>query len=245
MAVRRASWRFAALLGVLAATCAGALVAAGHDGTRAARDLRHRPSAALSTLQRHHRVSPSTTSTTAPTTTTIPATQTSELPSAATGRFQAEMLALFQAIRLGTASIATSAFFPEAAYVRLKAIADPASDYESRLMAEYRLDIAAAHAYLGVGARQAEFVGVTVPVQEAAWIPPGACANRIGYWHDPGARLLYREGGTLRSIGIASLISWHGVWYVVHLGGVLRPSTTGLVDAPALGPGDAGPPGGC
>ena len=47
------------------------------------------------------------------------------------------------------------------------------------------------------------------------------------------------------SIGIASLISWRGRWYVVHLGAVLRSGQAGVVDQPADGPGTPGPPGGC
>jgi hypothetical protein len=51
--------------------------------------------------------------------------------------------------------------------------------------------------------------------------------------------------GQLQSIGIASLISWRGQWYVVHLGAVVRGTTTGIVDDPAPGTGTTGPPGGC
>ena len=46
------------------------------------------------------------------------------------------------------------------------------------------------------------------------------------------------------SFGIASLISWRGVWYVVHLGAISRTSVTGVVDDPTIGPGTFGPPGG-
>jgi hypothetical protein len=66
---------------------------------------------------------------------------------------------------------------------------------------------------------------------------PG-CAGR-------GARVVYREHGKERSFGIASLISWRGVWYVVHLGAVQRTGVTGIVDQPTAGPGVPGPPGGC
>ena len=79
----------------------------------------------------------------------------------------------------------------------------------------------------------------------AAWVYPGACHNKIGYWHVPGARVVYRVHGQERSFGIASLISWRGVWYVVHLGAVQRTVVTGIVYQPAAGPGVPGPPGGC
>ena len=41
------------------------------------------------------------------------------------------------------------------------------------------------------------------------------------------------------------MISWRGVWYVVHLGAVLRSAAVGEVYQPAAGRGVAGPPGGC
>ncbi|MDA8297076.1 MAG: hypothetical protein M0004_10935 [Actinomycetota bacterium] len=171
--------------------------------------------------------------------------QTTALPSGNSPQFVAAMHALFSAISSGVARRAMVAFFPESAYLRLKAISDPAADYRSRLVADYDADIAAAHRFLGPAAARASFAAVTVPAGEAAWIPPGYCYNSIGYWHDPGARLDYRVGGQLRSIGIASLISWRGEWYVVHLGAVLRSSGGGIVDSPAVGAGVPGAPGGC
>ena len=82
-------------------------------------------------------------------------------------------------------------------------------------------------------ARGARLVRVIVPESEAAWVYPGVCYNSIGYWHVGGARVVYTEHGQERSFGIASLISWRGVWYVVHFGEVLRPVVTGVVDQPA------------
>jgi hypothetical protein len=82
-------------------------------------------------------------------------------------------------------------FFPEQAYVQVKAVNSPAADYQIRLVTHFDLDVAAAH----------PLVGVT------------------------------------RSFGIASLISWRGYWYVVHLGAVEPPAGQGVVDAPAVGNG--------
>lgn len=171
--------------------------------------------------------------------------QTRALPSAHTRVFRAEMTDLWAAVMTGHARLAAQAFFPLAAYTQIKAIAGPAADWHSRLFGDFRLDVAAAHRYLGPGARHATLVRVIVPAAGAAWINPGVCANSGGYWHVGGARLVYREHGQVRSIGIASLISWRGRWYVVHFGAVLRASASGVVDAPAAGPGVPGPPGGC
>jgi hypothetical protein len=172
-------------------------------------------------------------------------TQTRTLPSPHTRVFRAEMTDLWAAVVTGRASLAAQSFFPLAAYTQVKAIADPAADWESRLLADFRLDVAAAHRYLGRGARHDTLIRVVVPTAEAAWIGPGACYNAVGYWHVGGARLVYRYHGQQRSIGIASLISWRGRWFVVHFGAVLRAGPGGVVDAPATGPGVPGPAGGC
>ncbi len=84
-----------------------------------------------------------------------------------------------------------------------------------------------------------------MPELEAEWVPPGACYNSVGYWHVGGARIVYKVRGQERSIGIASLISWRGRWYVVHFGAVLRPVVAGEVDEPSDGEGIPGPAGGC
>jgi len=134
-------------------------------------------------------------------------------------------------------AFAMPAFFPEAAYLQVKAIADPAADWRDRLVGGFAADIAAAHALLGAGAAGARLLAVNVPENYAHWVPPGVCYNTVGYWEVPNARLVYREHGQVRSFGIASMISWRGVWYVVHLGAVLRSGTGGVVDDPSVGPG--------
>jgi hypothetical protein len=155
------------------------------------------------------------------------------------------MTDLWMAVRTGKPRYGRPAFFPLAAYTQVKAIPAPAADWHHRLFGDFRLDVAAAHALLGKNARSARLVRVIVPAAAASWIVPGVCANSAGYWHVAGARVVYRKGGRIRSFGIASLISWRGVWYVVHFGAVLRNSAVGVVDQPAAGTGVTGPPGGC
>ena len=168
--------------------------------------------------------------------------QTRALPSTDSAAFRAAMQDLWLAVTTGNPRLALPAFFPLAAYQQVKAIADPATDWDDRLWYDFTLDVGAAHRVVDPDAR---LVRVIVPVSDAAWVDPGACYNSIGYWHVPGARVIYQQGGQERSFGIASLISWRGVWYVVHFGAVLRSAPTGIVDQPALGPGVPGPPGGC
>ena len=170
----------------------------------------------------------------------LPQTQT--FPSAHTQVFDAEMTDLWTAVLTSRPQLAIQSFFPLTAYTQLKAIYDAAGDWHNRLFADFGLDIDAAHRFLAGGAR---LVQVIVPSADAAWVGPGVCSNSVGYWHVGGARLVYRQNGQLRSIGIASLISWRGRWYVVHFGAVLRDATVGIVDDPAPGTGVPGPAGGC
>jgi hypothetical protein len=171
--------------------------------------------------------------------------QTSTRPTAQSVLFQAEMTDLWAGVVSGRPDLAMPAFFPLVAYEQVKAIPYPASDWQGRLVAEFRADVIAAHDLVGGRARQATLVEVIVPDQDADWISPAVCENAVGYWHVANARLVYRVGDRIMSFGIATLISWRGRWYVVHLGGELRTSYGGMVDQPSSGPGVPGPPGGC
>ena len=155
------------------------------------------------------------------------------------------MAALWQGIRSGSVSAAIPAFFPEGAYAQVKAIADPRADYSNRLVHELSQDIAAAHGLLGSGASSAQLVAVQVPSTYAHWVSPGICDNGVGYYEVPNARVVYRDGGQTSSFGIASMISWRGVWYVVHLGAVVRSSDDGVVDDPSSGSGVSAPSSTC
>ncbi len=201
-------------------------------------------------------VIPRTSTTTVPTTTTTttdPGTlpQTATEPPTDAAALIARLGPLWSAISSGDPAAGAGVFFPESAYLQLKTgiLPNPAGDYTGRLVAFYDLDVAAYHLHVqsqtpaGSGPADLELVAADPAV--AAWIPPGACENRYGYWHLPGARLVYRAGGAVHSVGVASLISWRGQWFVVHLGPNPRPSDVGTVASPADGPGVPGPAGGC
>jgi hypothetical protein len=163
--------------------------------------------------------------------------QTQAFPSSNDRHFKSLMASLWAGIVENSANKALPAFFPKRAYMQLKAIPSAESDWSGRLVRDYALDIAAAHSLLGVNASNAELVAVNVQSSYGHWVPPGVCYNGVGYYEMPGARLVYRERGELRSFGIASMISWRGVWYVVHLGAVLRSGESGIVDEPSSGAG--------
>ena len=171
--------------------------------------------------------------------------QTDRLPTADTAEFRTRMDGLWQGIATGSLDPALPALFPEGAYAQLKAIGDPRGDFVNRLEADYRLDLLAAHALLGDHAASARLLRVIVPSDYAHWVPPGVCYNDVGYYETPNSRLVYSEDGQIRSIGIASMISWRGVWYVIHLGAILRSGYGGEVDDPEPGTGTPAPSGTC
>jgi hypothetical protein len=154
-----------------------------------------------------------------------------------TPTFRREMAGLWRGVRRDSVRAALPAFFPRPAYLQVKAIPDAGADWTDRLAGDFRLDLAAAHGLLGPSPGSAHLLGVRVPAAYAHWVSPGACYNRVGYWEVPNARVVYRQRGAVHSFGIASMISWRGIWYVVHLGAVLRSSAGGVVDSPSSGPG--------
>jgi len=156
-----------------------------------------------------------------PTATTVdPGTlpQTDERPSATGAQFDAGVRALWQAIVTDDPAPALPFFFPQSAYVQVKAINDPVGDYRSRLIADYEQDIHTLHAQLGADSSRAQLTGLSVPGDQAVWVQPGAEYNKGSYWRVYGSRLHYTVDGQDRSFPVTSLISWRGQWYVVHLG---------------------------
>jgi len=156
-----------------------------------------------------------------PTATTVdPGTlpQTDERPSATGAQFDAGVRGLWQAIVTDDPAPALPFFFPQSAYVQVKAISDPVGDYRSRLIANYEQDIHTLHAQLGAEASRCLLTGLSVPGDQAVWVQPGAEYNKGSYWRVYGSRLHYTVDGQDRSFPVTSLISWRGQWYVVHLG---------------------------
>jgi hypothetical protein len=159
-------------------------------------------------------VSPTTASTTDPG--ALP--QTDERPAASDATFTAGVQGLWQAVQQDRPELAMPFFFPQAAYLQVKAISDPATDYQQRLIANYEQDIHTLHAQLGADAAGAQFDSIDVPDAQAVLVQPGEESNKLSYWRVYGTTLRYTEDGEARSFPVTSLISWRGQWYVVHLG---------------------------
>ena len=165
---------------------------------------------------------PATTpTTTSPTTTVDPGTLPQEriLPSDSDPALAADARLLWQAIVDGDPAEAMPFFFPLSAYIQVKAIADPVHDWQTRLVADFEADVMTDHAALGPDPAAAQFTSVSVP-PDAVWVLPGTEYNKGSYYRVYGATLHYSAGGQARSIAIASMISWRGQWYVVHLASI-------------------------
>ena len=146
--------------------------------------------------------------------------QTDERPSASGPTFTAGVDGLWEAVRQDRPDLGLPFFFPERAYLQVKAISDPAGDYQNRLVANFDEDVHSLHAQLGPDAANAKFVGISVPDDQAVWVQPGEESNQLSYWRVYGSTLQYQVDGQPGSFPVTSLISWRGQWYVVHLGAI-------------------------
>jgi hypothetical protein len=196
---------------VLAAAVA-ALAAACGTGPEAASPVTTAPATAST-------VPSTTTTTTMPTTTTtvdpgaLP--QTRDRPAAAGPQWDAGVAALWRAVVADDPAAARPFFFPLTAYRQVKAIRDPDGDYRDRLLRAYDDDIHALHGRLGP---DSQLVGIQVG--SPAWIDPGVEYNKGAYWRVLGNTLTWTSRGQRRTAPVASLISWRGEWYVVHLSSI-------------------------
>jgi hypothetical protein len=165
---------------------------------------------------------PPPTTAAATTTTVDPGTlpQTNDKPTATDPSLAARNQALWQAIVADDPSIALPAFFPLSAYQQVKDLKDPTSDWHNRLVGAFDAEIHGYHKQLGANAAAAQFVSVDIPMANAQWINPHVEYNKLGYWRVYGTTLKYQVNGKTQSFKLASLISWRGQWYVVHLASI-------------------------
>jgi hypothetical protein len=159
--------------------------------------------------------------TAAPTTTIDPGVlpQTEAKPDPSSSVLAAHVAALWAAIVADDPEQAMGSFFPLTAYRQVKAISDPDGDWNTRLVGAFREDIHSWHEKLGASAGSARLVGISVP-DTAQWIVPGVEYNKGSYWRVYNAQLQYQADGSDGAFAIASMISWRGEWYVVHLASI-------------------------
>lgn len=149
-----------------------------------------------------------------------PLPQTEDRPRTDSAWFEDLGPALWRAILADDPSLALPHFFPVVAYQQVKAIADPARDWEARLVRLFGRDVHRYHQRLGPERDRLRFEALEVPDARATFMKPGSEGNRLGYWRVLRSQLVYRDARdrTLR-LEVTSLISWRGEWYVVHLHG--------------------------
>jgi len=146
--------------------------------------------------------------------------QTDTKPDATSTILTTHVNALWAAIVADDPAPAMPFFFPLSAYKQVKSISDPEHDWNTRLVAAFTEDIHAWHAQLGANSATAQLTAVSVPSDQAQWIQPGVESNKGSYWRVYGTTLRYQVDGRSGSFTIASMISWRGEWYVVHLASI-------------------------
>jgi hypothetical protein len=186
------------------------LAGVGQSGGRTVRTVRATTTTSTSTT-----VPPTTTTTVDPG--TLP--QTMAMPTTTDPQFQADLDGFWWAIVDDNPAPGMPFFFPLTAYLQVKAIANPASDWQNRLVAAYQRDIHSLHVMLGPDAATADLTGIDVPAT-AQWVLPGAEYNKGSYWRVYSSQLHYTVDGRAGSFTIASMISWRGEWYIVHLASI-------------------------
>ncbi len=145
--------------------------------------------------------------------------QTNEKPQLNSEHFKKLGPALFAAILNDDPDSALSYFFPKAAYAQVKAIKNPAVDWERRLVAAFRRDVHEYHRGLKSGSGPS-FLSLEISEPNTRWMKRGEEGNRIGYFRTVRASLRYQDASGLERFWlVSSLISWRGEWYVVHLNG--------------------------
>jgi hypothetical protein len=121
---------------------------------------------------------------------------------------------LLTALEKGTFAEVKDLFFPEPAFLQLKAIAKPA-DYYGQLVKWYEQDFVR---------EQARFKGrgpllfKTMKGGSCKWKAPGTEANRIPYWSCYRRKIELTAAGQNETLEIRALINWGRQWYITHLG---------------------------
>jgi hypothetical protein len=121
---------------------------------------------------------------------------------------------LLTALEKGSFADVQDLFFPEPAFLQLKAIAKPA-DYYSQLVKWYEQDFAREQARLkGRG----PLLFKAMKGGSCKWKAPQTEANRIPYWSCYRRKIEFTAAGHDERLEIRALINWGRQWYITHLG---------------------------
>ncbi len=146
--------------------------------------------------------------------------QTEDKPSLASPVFKKRIEQLVRAIEKDDPALARSFFFPVEAYEVVKAIKQPAKDWNRRLYRAFERSVHDYHKKLGKHAEGTKLVRLDVNEERAKWMEPGREGNKLGYFRVTRSQLVVEDGsGKQKKLDLSSMISWRGEWYVVHLHG--------------------------
>lgn len=121
---------------------------------------------------------------------------------------------LLTALEKGQFADVRDLFFPEPAFLELKAIARP-GDYYKQLMSWYEQDFAREQErFKGKGA----LVFKTMKGGSCKWKAPNTEANKIPYWSCYKRKIELKAGEKTETLEIRALINWGQDWYITHLG---------------------------
>ena len=102
----------------------------------------------------------------------------------------------------------------------MKAIKQPAKDWNRRLYRAFERSVHDYHKKLGKHAEGTKLVRLDVNEERAKWMEPGREGNKLGYFRVTRSQLVVEDGsGKQKKLDLSSMISWRGEWYVVHLHG--------------------------
>jgi hypothetical protein len=128
--------------------------------------------------------------------------------------FDPQAQRLLTALEKGAFADVKDLFFPEAAFLQLKAIAKPA-DYYSQLVKWYEQDFTREQArFKGRG----PLVFKAIKGGSCKWKAPQTEANRIPYWSCYRRKIELTAAGQNESLEVRALINWGRQWYITHLG---------------------------
>lgn len=121
---------------------------------------------------------------------------------------------LLTALEKGSFAEVKDLFFPEGAFLQLKAIAKPA-DYYSQLVKWYEQDFIREQArFKGRG----PLVFKAIKGGSCKWKAPQTEANRIPYWSCYRRKIELTAAGQSEVVEVRALINWGRQWYITHLG---------------------------
>jgi len=128
--------------------------------------------------------------------------------------FDPQAQRLLTALEKGAFADVKDLFFPEPAFLQLKAIAKPA-DYYSQLVKWYEQDFTREQArFKGRG----PLVFKAIKGGSCKWKAPQTEANRIPYWSCYRRKIELTAGGQNEIIEVRALINWGRQWYITPLG---------------------------